>query len=136
MTHWLTNSRCPPQRDRGAAHQPPSTGNRTMSLSALLRRVFFGSAPRVSRPRVRHATLQVEGLEERALMSAGGLDPTFGTGGRVTNVQATGRLVEGVPRLERPRGLVVDRPLVLALDDVAKDRAGVAVWSAGLSRTQ
>src|SRR5262245_61515625 len=49
-------------------------------------------------------------------------------------VQAAGRLVEGVADLERPGGVVVDGPLVLALEDVAERRARVAVRRARLAR--
>src|SRR5207244_12962626 len=49
-------------------------------------------------------------------------------------VEAAGRLVEGVPGLERLGGLVVDGPLVLALDDVPEHRTGVAVRYAALTR--
>src|SRR5262249_35614548 len=51
-------------------------------------------------------------------------------------VQAAGRLVEGVADLERLGGVVVDGPLVLALEDVAERRAGVAVRRARLARPQ
>src|SRR4051812_32939835 len=48
-------------------------------------------------------------------------------------VQAPGRLVERLPGLEHFRGQVVDGPLVLALQDVAEHRAGVAVRLAALT---
>src|SRR5262245_1150248 len=51
-------------------------------------------------------------------------------------VQAAGRLVERVPRLERLGRLVVDGPLVLALQDVPDHRAGVAVRLASLTGVQ
>src|SRR5262245_4305596 len=51
-------------------------------------------------------------------------------------VQAAGRLVEGVAGLECPGGVVVDGPLVLALDDVPERRAGVTVRRLHLARRQ
>src|SRR6516164_7704057 len=51
-------------------------------------------------------------------------------------VQAAGRLVEGVTGLERPGGVAVDGPLVLALQDVAERRAGVAVRRLHRARRQ
>src|SRR5262245_28719385 len=51
-------------------------------------------------------------------------------------VQAAGRLVEGVTGLEDPGLVVVDGPLVLALQDVAERRAGVAVRRLHLARRQ
>jgi hypothetical protein len=51
-------------------------------------------------------------------------------------VQAAGRLVEGVAGLERPGGVVVDGPLVLALQDVAERRAGVTMHHLDLARLQ
>src|SRR5262249_47427538 len=51
-------------------------------------------------------------------------------------VQAAGRLVKGVPDLQDLGGVVVDGPLVLALQNVAERRAGVAVRRAGLARPQ
>src|SRR5439155_22672563 len=50
--------------------------------------------------------------------------------------QASGRLVERIPCLQLLDGFVVDGPLVLALQDVAERRAGVAVRRAGLARPQ
>src|SRR4051812_40209349 len=49
-------------------------------------------------------------------------------------VQAAGRLVEGVPGLEDLGLVVVDGPLVLALQDVAERRAGVPVRRLHLAR--
>src|SRR5262249_1230027 len=51
-------------------------------------------------------------------------------------VQAAGRLVEGVPHLEDLDLVVVDGPLVLALQDVAEHRAGGPGRRAGLARPQ
>src|SRR5439155_11642700 len=51
-------------------------------------------------------------------------------------VQASGRLVERILCLQLLDGFVVDGPLVLALQDVADRRAGVAVRRAGLARPQ
>src|SRR5262245_59259108 len=51
-------------------------------------------------------------------------------------VQAAGRLVEGVAGLERPGGVAVDGPLVLALQDVPERRAGVAMRRLHLARSQ
>src|SRR5262249_40150913 len=51
-------------------------------------------------------------------------------------VQAAGRLVEGVAGLERPDLVVVDGPLVLALEDIAEPRARVAVRRVRLARPQ
>src|SRR5262249_34328929 len=58
------------------------------------------------------------------------------TGAPADAVQAAGRLVEGVPGLEDLGLLVVDTPLVLALDDVPERRAGVAVRRLHLPRSQ
>src|SRR5262245_16368572 len=51
-------------------------------------------------------------------------------------VQAAGRLVEGVTGLEGLRLVVVDGPLVLALQDVPERRAGVAVRRLHRARRQ
>src|SRR5262249_4774073 len=51
-------------------------------------------------------------------------------------VQAAGRLVEGVTGLEDLGLVVVDGPLVLALQDVPERRAGVAVRRLHLARRQ
>src|SRR6266850_7684456 len=51
-------------------------------------------------------------------------------------VQAAGRLVEGVTGLEDLGLVVVDGPLVLALQDVPKRRAGMAVRRLHLTRRQ
>src|SRR5262249_32778465 len=51
-------------------------------------------------------------------------------------VQAAGRLVEGVPGLEDLGLVVVDGPLVLALQDVPERRAGVTVRRLHLARRQ
>src|SRR5262249_13728265 len=51
-------------------------------------------------------------------------------------VQAAGRLVEGVTGLEDPGLVVVDGPLVLALQDVAERRAGMAMRRLYLARRQ
>src|SRR5262245_39419710 len=51
-------------------------------------------------------------------------------------VQAAGRLVEGVPGPEDLGLVVVDGPLVLALQDVPERRAGVAVRRLHLARRQ
>src|SRR5215469_361113 len=51
-------------------------------------------------------------------------------------VQAAGRLVEGVPGLEDLGLVVVDGPLVLALQDVPERRAGVTVRHLYLARRQ
>src|SRR5262245_41618900 len=51
-------------------------------------------------------------------------------------VQAAGRLVEGVTGLEDLGLVVVDGPLVLALQDVPEGRAGVAVRRLHLARRQ
>lgn len=69
-----------------------------MSLSSLLRRAHFGPATHNSRPgRSRHATLRVEGLEDRALLTAGALDSTFGTDGKVTtNLGTNNDLINSV----------------------------------------
>src|SRR5438067_1737991 len=42
-------------------------------------------------------------------------------------METAGRLIESIPGLERLGGLVIDCPLVLALDDVPEDRPGMAV---------
>src|SRR5262245_43035909 len=51
-------------------------------------------------------------------------------------VQTPGRLVERLARLERLGRLVVDGPLVLAFQNVAERRAGVAVRRLHLARRQ
>src|SRR5262249_11722924 len=65
-----------------------------------------------------------------------GQDPYLALLARVPRhaVQAPGRLVERVSGLENLGGVVVDGPLVLALQDVAERRAGVAVNRFHLAR--
>src|SRR5262245_59908683 len=67
-----------------------------------------------------------------------GQDARLGLLARVPRypVQATGRLVEGVARLENLGRLVVDGPLVLALQNVPERRAGVAVRRLRLARPE
>src|SRR6516165_8316002 len=51
-------------------------------------------------------------------------------------VEAAGRLVERVAGLEDPGLVVIDGPLVLALQDVPERRAGVTVRRLHLARRQ
>src|SRR5262249_49423879 len=71
--------------------------------------------------------VQHDGQDARRVLVAGVLRDA---------VQAAGRLVEGVPGLENLGLVVVDRPLVLALDYVAEHRPRVVVRRAGLAWLQ
>src|SRR5262245_19041928 len=71
--------------------------------------------------------VQHDGQDARRVLVAGVLRDA---------VQAAGRLVEGVTGLEDPGLVVVDRPLVLALDHVAEHGSRVSVRGAGVAGLQ